>query len=125
MDKKHSQMSKAGRNPPVEDNISLSEDDIDDLLDDHNSVGRTPMTASERKRREEKANSKIVRCKLCNKKWVQLRNLTRHVKQVHPDFYSAESNRGDYVAPLDQKEPTDPKFKTAEESAHQSDEDEY
>ena len=79
MVKKHAQKSKAGRSAPSEDSFSSSEEDIDDLLDDRNSVGRTPMTASERKRREKIADSKMVRCSLCYEAKIQLRNLMRHV----------------------------------------------
>ena len=101
-----------------------SEEDINDRLDDHKSVGRRAMTASERKRREGEAATKMVRCKFCYSKQIQLQNLKRHVETAHPKFYSLKLNRSDCVAPPYQKEPLDPEFMTPRESAHQSEEDE-
>jgi len=117
-------VSKAGRNLTEEDDFSSSEEDINERLNDRNSTGRRAVTASERKRRENEAAAKLVRCKFCYGKRMMLQNLKRHVEIFHQKFYSHKLNRSDCVATPYQKEPLDPEFLTPGESIYQSEEDE-
>ena len=50
MNKKTSQVSKAGINTPISDHFSSSEEEVNELFGDHNSVGRKSMSSTEKKR---------------------------------------------------------------------------
>ena len=49
MNKKTSQVSKAGINTPISDHVSSSEEEVNELFGDHNSVGRKSMSSTEKK----------------------------------------------------------------------------
>ena len=120
MEMEMEQPQKHDGTPGDDESSFSSEDDADSMLEDSNSVGHAPLTVRQRKSRELAARSTQVRCKYCYPTVVLLNNLRDHVKRIHPKFYDAKKHRLEYMAPLEQKEPLEPKFR---QKVQESDDD--